>query len=207
MPASVLPVPYLDGLPVTETFQDYDSLLSRLRALIEERSPKLIGIEGYMGTGKSPLARCLAAEMNASVVETDCFSFDLLYPERASSIPRAEPYIDCLDLDVLAAKLADALASPSLVIIEGICLGDVLARIGRQVDLTIYLKVTPLVDPQPWHSYFDLEKYESGSETFMGCTLDQLKYHSLMRPHEKADLMLIRVEGTPWPEGTYVAKR
>jgi hypothetical protein len=61
-----------DGVvSVPEVFHDYDSLLSRLRALIVERSPKLIGIEGFMGSGKSHLARRVATKLSATVVEAD----------------------------------------------------------------------------------------------------------------------------------------
>jgi hypothetical protein len=193
---------------LTEEFHDNESLLSRLRVLVGERSPmKFIGIEGFMGSGKSYLAKHLATIMPAwCMLGVDDCSLDLLYPEQASSAPRTEPYIECLDLDVLAVKLSDALARCPVVVIEGICLGDVLERIGESVDLMIYLKV--IGHNGIWHDGMHLDNYESGgSDSFGKLHRDQLEYHSRMKPHEKADLLLVRVEDPQWPEGTYVAKR
>ncbi len=189
-----------------ESFDDYDSLLSRLRVLIEERSPKLIGIEGYMGSGKTPLSCRLGSDLNAGVVEIDCSLFEMLYPDGSHSQPKDTPYINRLDLDDLANKLAVAQASRSIVIVEGICLSDVLVRIDQRAALTIYLKLL-CGELRQWFDSFEQMKYDAAPGTFGNLRRDQFEYHRRVRPHENADLELIQLGDCPYPEGSYVSRR
>jgi hypothetical protein len=71
-----------------EEFRDYASLLARLQALVSERSPRIIGIEGYMAAGKSHLAKQLAKDPRTERIEADDCSFRLLHPRLITAIWR-----------------------------------------------------------------------------------------------------------------------
>jgi hypothetical protein len=80
------------------------------------------------------------------------------------------------------------------VIVEGICLRDTLARVGRSTDLSIYVKCVTSISGL-WHDGFNLEDYERDSTTAQRRPhLDDLEYHARVRPHEHSDLFLVRVE-------------
>jgi hypothetical protein len=65
----------------------------------------------------------------------------------------------------------------------------VLDRIGRKLDLAIYVK--KLSKQGHWHTQFDLEDYENDprSRRNMPKVLyeDEMRYHREIRPHEIAD--------------------
>jgi uridine kinase len=115
-----------------EEFPDYASLIGRLRALIDGRSSRIIGIEGYMAAGKSHLAKRLAADLNAKSIEVDDCSYKLLCPDADHDHLDGQPYLNCLDLNVLSVGLAEACDAHPVVIIEGICLRDVLGQERRR---------------------------------------------------------------------------
>src|SRR6266436_1225500 len=98
-----------------EDFDNYDTWLSRLRSLIRERSPRIIGIDGYMQAGKSTLSRQLAEAMGAGCIENDKSSFKTLYPDGSRNPREDTPYVDCLDLNHLAGKIDATLAEHSIV--------------------------------------------------------------------------------------------
>jgi hypothetical protein len=71
--------------------------------------------------------------------------------------------------------------------------------------MTVYIKV--MTRSGLWHGGLHLEDYELRGVTFGNLLRDKMEYHSKTKLHERADLMLVRVEDEPWPEGAYVAKR
>ena len=93
----------------------------------------------------------------------------------------------------MGALIGKALSNHAIVIVAGICLRDVLERIGCQADILIYVKVVSRYS-ETWHDMIQLEDYEAGREQVCRPHRDAFDYHSRVRPHEKADLVLTRIE-------------
>jgi hypothetical protein len=178
---------------MAENFDTYDALLGRLRTLIVESGPRIIGIEGHTLARKGILSETLAEDLNAGWISTDDSAIASLYSDGARTCPEDTPYVDCLDLDRLGALIGKALSNHTIVIVAGICLRDVLERIGCQADILIYVKVVSRYS-EIWHDKIQLEDYEAGREQVCRPHRDAFDYHSRVRPHEKADLVLTRME-------------
>jgi hypothetical protein len=157
-------------------------LLADRERTIDRPRFQLIGVEGRMCCGKTTLAKQLAEDLGLSVppIHVDRF--------RLKPIPY-RPYVETLDLRELALQLNERKQDlpTTSVIIEGICLREVLNAIGRTLDLAIYVKK---LSPQGlWHTQFDLEDYENDPRPNVPKILcdDELRHHLAYRPHEIAD--------------------
>ena len=75
------------------------------------------------------------------MVGLDDASYKKRNPERFRSLPEDLPYTDRIDPDALARDLSAALARSLPIIVEGICLRDVLAAVGQKPDTTVYIKL------------------------------------------------------------------
>ncbi len=83
-------------------------------------------IDGDDHSGKSPLARKIASALNAKVISLDEY---LREPGR--------PYCDQIDYEALHS---DILSSVQKVVIEGVCMLKVLAKINVRYDYHIFTK-------------------------------------------------------------------
>ncbi len=104
--------------------RDRSSLITeiakRLRASHPRSSPLLISIDGLGGTGKSTLVREIVDEVGGIHV-----AFDRYLTTHQGS------YLPFLDYDSITSDFEAAVdASPSAIILEGICALEVLERIG-----------------------------------------------------------------------------
>ena len=178
---------------MAENFDTYDALLARLRTLIVERGPRIIGIEGHTLAGKGIISEILAEDLNAGCISTDDPALASVYSGGSRTPPEDTPYVECLDLEHLGTEIRKALSSRAIVIVVGICLRDVLERIGHQADIVIYVKVVSRYSGV-WHDKIQLEDYEAGREQVCRPHRDAFDYHGRVRPHEKADLTLTRTE-------------
>ena len=113
---------------MAEIFDTYDALLGRLRTLIVESGPRIIGIEGHTLAGKSIVSETLAEDLNAGWISTDDSAFASLYLDGLRTPPEDTPYVECLDLDHLGAMIGEALSNHAIVIVAGICLRDEIGR-------------------------------------------------------------------------------
>ncbi len=170
-------------------FFSYASMLSHLRRLLAEREFRTVGIEGHMAAGKTHLSKQLAHDLKGDHIENDNFTFAMLDPDFLRDRSKNESYVQCINLDRLATKFTTALAESALVIVEGICLRDVLTRIDRQADIFVYVKSVSRIS-RIWRRAIDLEDYKTGREKFRDLPFDELEYHSRVRPQDKADLLL-----------------
>lgn len=105
--------------------EDYEALLRSLREQCAGISSRLIGIDGVMQTGKTPLADTLAADLGGRAVHCDDH-----HPGTGS------PYVERLDVEAVRTAI---LNTNGPVIIDAICLLDVLDRLERVADCLVYV--------------------------------------------------------------------
>ena len=163
-----------------ETLRSYEALRAKLRVLPK---PCVVAIEGFCGSGKSHLADQLGRDVPALVFHIDDF---------ATKHENPPPYLDCLRLP----ELIDVHTRWDRVtpwIVEGICLREVLAACAIDASLFIYIKRLS-ANGRLWHDGFHLENFEAESAIELEPHLSDLKYHSRVRPHERADITYLRVE-------------
>ncbi|QEX23355.1 hypothetical protein FRZ61_32930 [Hypericibacter adhaerens] len=179
-----------------EEFDNYRLLLDRLRALIRERPPRIIAVEGVMQSGKTHLAKRIGTDLQVPVISVDCFSFKSRDPQRFERLPEGLPYLQMIDVAALSDAVSTALRDRPLVVVEGICLRDALSQFDCSPDLTIYVKRLS-ENTHQWYLPFDIEDFEQGRSDVSRFDTDQMEYHSRSRPHELATLVFSRVETTP----------
>lgn len=169
-------------MPTTLT---YESLCDRLRGNLFDRAGLLIGIEGYMGSGKTTLATQLSRHLALPLVSLDKFvairNGEHAYPSRISRTR------------LRRQVLRSARRSP--VLIEGICLRAVLRRLGLRLATTVYIK--RLSDAGLWHDGLNLEDFIAGNaldvDMFEPHVSDH-RYHAAYAPHKSAHFVIERRE-------------
>jgi hypothetical protein len=93
--------------------------------LVRVRRPSVVAIDGCDGSGKSTLARYLATQLERPLFELDT------YLDKNLGLYVSAIKFDDLKRDI--GKFSD-------MIIEGVCLMEVLRRLDITPDLTIYVK-------------------------------------------------------------------
>ena len=111
-------------LPLTGSEQLLAKVLAHLG---RQRLPRLIGIDGVDGVGKSSLASWLAWQLGAPAIHLDLY----LIRESEPVQWRTE------DLQRIVATRLDEHEKP--LVIEGIMLLEALTKIGRQLDFLAYV--------------------------------------------------------------------
>lgn len=160
---------------------NFSGLCRKLRQL---RENKVVGIEGFMGSGKSFLAKRISEELNGMVVDTD----DFLIPTDLKV--SKTPYSERLNYARLQSILYKATASGELVQISGICLRDILSRILVVPELFVYIK--KYEGNNLWQDGSHLEDYEACELNLQSKVIEPnksvLHYHSQTRPQLQADI-------------------
>ena len=166
-----------------QTYQSVLTLADALRSKPVDCS-HVIGIDGFMLSGKTTLAFELADALSGIRVGLDSY----LNP---SSNP--ENYCDMLKVNYLANDLNKLMRVFPFVIVDGICLLDVLDTISCPVHSTVYVK---RISAQGiWDDGFNLEDFEAGEIPQGGHRLAkcELAYHSNRCPHDNAQFLYQRV--------------
>jgi uridine kinase len=176
---------------MTTEFWEYAPLRAWLEKEASKHSKAFIAVEGYMASGKTYLTSKLSRDLAGQHIEVDNFTCNMLYPESQSERARGAPYLSCLDLDVLRLAIVRAAASNSVTFIEGICLRDILGRIGIVCDISLYVKCVSKTSGH-WHEDLNREEHASGHERFRGLDCDQYEYHSRVRPYQLANVIFSR---------------
>ena len=140
----------------------------------------MVGIEGFCSSGKTTLADQLAADLSVKVIHTDTFS------DKFDSPP---PYIECLRID----ELSQAIHANRGGLVEGICLRDVLSACQAAADYFLYVRRVGANGL--WYDELHFEEFEATLEgDDAEPHLSDMKYHSRVRPHERANVYFDRVE-------------
>lgn len=155
--------------------------LEELCSLIQiEKESSIIGVEGFTGSGKSFLGKNLAERLNYEFLDLD--SFIVI---KDSGLP----YRSILDYE----SLANAMKKEKIVV-SGICLLEVLERIGMKPFIRIYVK--EISDAGIWHEGVNLEEYFDKPEVLelREVHLSDAKYHMKYLPHTNSDFIFERAE-------------
>lgn len=181
---------------------DQKELESRIRDAIENRGARLLAIDGVDGCGKTTLSDSLAPKLDCVVLHLD----DYVEMNKGG-------FLDHFDYEKLKAEIQKATNQNGSVIIEGVCVLEVLNQVGVKPDLHIYTKELKL--GFLWHDedgiYGDADSFEEKiaveeernrkwSEIMKepatedeiavsGLRRDIISYHWSFRPDEKADLV------------------
>ena len=165
-------------------FQKYDDIEAELATRLADPHVKIIGVEGFMLSGKT----CLATELQARL------KIDLLRTDRyATHSDEDTHYSRLIDLLRLKKHLDWFLEEESRVIIEGMCLREILGLIGKQPEFTVYVrKLSPV---GLWHDGLNFENFEKGDYSpYRALERSAFEYHKAMRPHELAQYIFERIE-------------
>lgn len=161
-----------------------DSIVELRQQLSSLGSGALVGIEGFMSSGKSHLANQLGAVLGCHVVHTD----DSVLPGDESL-----PYLDRLNYVSLKYSLVNAKVGSTLILVDGICLRQVLSRLQFKAAAFVYVK--RMAKNGLWHDGFHLEDFEGEAQSAAEePEKSDLSYHAKERPHERADFVFHRVE-------------
>ncbi|MBW8330313.1 MAG: AAA family ATPase [Thiobacillus sp.] len=146
----------------------------------------VVGVDGFMGSGKTKLAFELAESLGGIRISLDT------YIDRDAD---AQDYPSKIMRDYLASDLQKLKGAFQFVVIEGICLLEVLAPISWVPDSLVYVK--RISTAGLWHDGFHLEDFETNQSTVEnqeGLHRSEFEYHSKWRPHERATVVYERVE-------------
>ena len=138
------------------------------------RAEKRICIEGFCGSGKSPLASALSILPAMCILRVDSFC-----RERKGH----ETFFESIDTASFSSALQ---VMPQLTIIEGILLRQIIPENDWNNYFWIYIK--RFSKTGIWHDGLNL------SDDPPACWLDGevMQYHENFRPHEKADIVYCR---------------
>jgi len=104
---------------------EFDSAAEQLAPHLANLPGKLIAIDGRDGSGKTTLGRFLAWYFNVALVETD------LFLQEGAGL--------AYHTDQVERLIAQRLAIPRPVIVEGITILKTLQSLGRKPDLLVYV--------------------------------------------------------------------
>lgn len=155
------------------------------------KSKGIVSIDGVDGVGKSTLASKIAKELSFPLIEIDIF-----VQEKQSG------YIDHIDYNRLKKRIRENIIENRLVILEGICIQQVLDKIGLNSFIKIYVKV---IDSYGfWMDeirFFPSDKSadeviaERKTKGFsLGHVEEIIRYHYTCKPHENADYIFERLK-------------
>jgi hypothetical protein len=161
----------------------YDQLHQWLQAFQFSKGEVVI-IDGESGSGKSSLAMRLAKDFRAARISLDCYV--------RSGI--SGYYVDLLEHEYLKEDIQRFGNFFPVLIIEGICVQDVLQRYGLTWSAAIYVK--KVSSNEMWHFGLNLDDFISDRpqpvkipEPF----ISDFKYHAKYKPHQKAGFIYIRI--------------
>lgn len=172
-----------------------DSVFADEYALIKSienlslKSPGIVSIDGVDGVGKSTLACKVAEEMSLPCIEIDTFVQE-----------QQGGYIDHIDYDRLSESIKQAIITNHVIILEGICVQQVLKKLSLNSYAKVYVKVIDYygfwmdrIRLFPPDKSADEMIAERKAKRFpLGHVEDIIRYHYTFQPHENADYIFER---------------
>jgi uridine kinase len=172
----------------TNIFVDEHALIKCIENLSLE-SPAIVSIDGVDGVGKTTLACKIAEEMSLPYIEIDTFVQE-----------QQGGYIDHIDYDRLSEVIKQAKITNQVIILEGVCVQQVLKKLGLNSYAKIYVKVINnypfwmdrirLFPPDKSADEMIAERKAKGFS--LGHVEDIIRYHYTFKPHENADYIFER---------------
>jgi hypothetical protein len=150
-----------------------EELTLETRLLCAGARPCVVGVDGAMKSGKSTTSRSLAEALPASYLELDAI-WD-----------RRLPYISHMDYQRLSACWDQTKANGDCLVVEGLFLREVLAKVGIPVTVHVYVMRTH----NGWWSFEFYQLDHPHPERLLEIDQDLVRYHRDLRPQEQADII------------------
>jgi hypothetical protein len=117
--------------PIDDEEALFSEVVLRLTQILSANKSALVSIDGLAGAGKTTLAAKLARHIDGTVVSLDQY----LVPQQGSYLPYLR--YDELQRDLEAARSNGS----AVVVIEGLYVRAVIARLGAVADISIYVRL------------------------------------------------------------------
>jgi len=183
--------------PITDEGLLLEQVLLRTRGTLPGRRPPLVAIDGLGGAGKTTLARRLAELAEGQSISVD----DYVVPQQGSYLPHLR--YDVLSRDLVAARESSA----KVIVLEGLCIRSVLAKLESVPDVTVYVRrVDEYGEWTDEHYFSEDNDLEEILETFRRLETvpgigdhdrETARYHILEKPISRADFVYDRVRQPP----------
>ena len=193
----------MDPLELPPGYVDVAGLVQDLTRSLAERSARIVTVDGWQGSGKTTLAKNLASSLGLSRYELD----DFLQEHRGG-------FLEYLDYLQLTAALTEAFKKSRPILLDGICVLEVLQRIGLRPDVKVYVR--KISASGIWHHGLKLDPSKTAEQvieedreiarrwaemegTKFGesgepLAYEIIRYHYKYLPHETAQFYFNRVE-------------
>ncbi len=113
-----------------ETYENISEIIQRISILITEKQLQLITVDGFSGSGKSFLSEKIV----------DINSYEYIDIDGDYLIPNDGLYINFIKNEQLKADIIKLVSNGKIVVIDGICILQVLDRIGFKPGIKVYVK-------------------------------------------------------------------
>lgn len=172
-------------------FTDEYALIRSIKNLFL-KSPGIVSIDGIDGVGKSTLACKIAEELSLPCIEIDTF----VQKQQGG-------YIDHINYDRLSESIKQAMIADHVIILEGICIQQVLKRLSLNSNTKVYVKVIRVIGNHGlWMDQIQFFPPDKSADEMiaerkvkrysLGHVGDIIRYHYTFKPHENADYIFER---------------
>lgn len=169
-------------------FTDEYALIESIENL-SLKSSGIVSIDGVDGVGKSTLACKIAEELSLPYIEIDTFVQE-----------QQGGYIDHIDYDRLSESIKQAIITNQVIILEGICVQQVLKKLDLNSNAKVYVRVMNnygfWMDRirffPPDKSADEMIAERKAKRFSLGHVEDIIQYHYTFKPHENADYIFER---------------
>jgi hypothetical protein len=157
-------------------FEEYSVLYKEIES--HNHGYQIIGIDGDKGTGKTNLSYHIGSHFIYNVINLD----DFICKDQNC-------FVNAMNFGLLRHRI-DVLSKP--LVIEGVCLLEVLRRINMSADYLIYCREIS-ENTNIWHdedrlSLVDHDLLGNQLNDLQGLDVEITKYHYTFKPIEKANI-------------------
>ncbi|MFZ5813578.1 MAG: shikimate kinase [Thermodesulfobacteriota bacterium] len=167
---------------MSKIISSIDVLFDALK--FDTQHPTIVSIDGNMGVGKSTLAREIADGLGFDIFDLDCYLSEKVTAENG--------YVGTICFNNLLRDVEESLFSMRSIIVEGVCVLNVLERIGINPSVKIYVDEIDFAADSNFvrqrSSTVILEDIPNGA--YLSCEIQ--RYHKSMTPYKIADIVFER---------------